>query len=173
MIMLLVVFSFIIGSYSYQTYKEERTSNYAHEALAIANTLASAIDGDELGSIADVDRLSEFWAEVGKIFDETADSAGAKFIYAIVPDSDGKYRFFSSSRYDEAETGFKQNERVFTGKIDEVLQRGQPVASGIYFASSDQHGNGSHFISGFAPIYASNKKRCRRGRSRFKCGCSL
>lgn len=152
----LLCFSFTVSLFSYIIYRGTSIKNYSSRALAIAQSVASAIDGDKFVENMESEEKGDFWEASKKMIEKAAVSTESKYLYAVGTESNGEYPYFVAYNFD-IEIGHRQPVSFFSEAIQDVFKNNTCSRSEIYTVEEgdeyeDDYGT---LISGFAPIFNS------------------
>ena len=100
-ILLLVLFSVIVGIIGYRTFTDALLNQYAEGAFLTAQTAAELVDADQMDEYAQSGGVTPAYTEVLDRLDHLCNTSGSTFIYVIVPDrSDYRHITFLFSTID-------------------------------------------------------------------------
>ena len=85
-ILLLVLFSVIVGIIGYRTFTDALLNQYAEGAFLTAQTAAELVDADQMDEYAQSGGVTPAYTEVLDRLDHLCNTSGSTFIYVIVPD---------------------------------------------------------------------------------------
>ncbi len=105
LVLLLVVFSSILGFGGYRIFREALYQQYVAGAFRVAETAALAVNADRLDAYEENGGKSEDYAESWELLDKLCNGSGVTFIYVIRPDLPdyGQIRFlFSTVNHDSS-----------------------------------------------------------------------
>ena len=112
-VLLLVLFSGIVGGIGYNGFTEALMEQYADGAFLTAETAARFLDGDRIDAYVQSGGTTEEYRAVWERLDEICNSSGATFVYVIQPDlTDWAHITFlfstidHDSRYSEFDFGY-------------------------------------------------------------------
>ena len=100
-VLLLVLFSVIVGIIGYRTFTDALLNQYAEGAFLTAQTAAELVDADKIDEYAKSGGVTPAYKAVWDRMDHLCNSSGSTFIYVIVPDrSDYRHITFLFSTID-------------------------------------------------------------------------
>ncbi|MER2236158.1 MAG: hypothetical protein ABS901_07375, partial [Candidatus Limivicinus sp.] len=85
-VLLLVVFSLIVGIIGYKGFTQALLEQYADGAFMTADTAAQVVDADRIDAYAESGGMTPEYREVWEKLDTLCNSSGVTFIYVIRPD---------------------------------------------------------------------------------------
>ena len=85
-VLLLVLFSVIVGIIGYRTFTEALLNQYAEGAFLTAQTAAEAVDADRLDEFAQSGGTTPAYLDAWDRLDHLCNTSGSMFIYVIEPD---------------------------------------------------------------------------------------
>ena len=85
-VLLLVVFSLIVGIIGYKGFTQALLEQYADGAFMTADTAAQVVDADHIEAYAESGGTTPEYREVWEKLDTLCNSSGVTFIYVIRPD---------------------------------------------------------------------------------------
>ena len=159
LIIAILISTLAIGIFSYISYRENALTLTGEKALAVAESLASAIDGDKLVGYSTTGMTDEHFEQVKQMMSETKKRNGASYVYSFVDDGEN-YKLIISGYLDgedESEwgyLGYTDPKSIYTEDPALVLQDG----IGRYTEPQDYGPPFGMSITGFAPIYNSAGK---------------
>ena len=100
-VLLLVLFSVVVGIIGYRTFTDALLNQYAEGAFLTAQTAAELVDADQIDEYAQSGGVTPAYTEVWDRLDRLCNTSGSTFIYVIVPDrSDYRHITFLFSTID-------------------------------------------------------------------------
>ncbi len=153
MIASILISSFAIGAFSYLKYKSNGVHEVGERAKAIAESIASAIDGDSFEQYAKTGTLDDDYNQIKEIMSNAKQRNNAAYVYSMVDDGD-KYRFIVSGYLKDDDQkewgylGYTDLKSIYTDDPELVLQDGVGRHSDV----QDYGEPWGLLISGFAPI---------------------
>ncbi|MCL2689171.1 MAG: methyl-accepting chemotaxis protein [Chitinispirillia bacterium] len=151
----LIIGSAVIGLSAYYIYRGEIKSEGSKRALAIALTVAAALDPEQYVEIMKTGEVNDYHIRFKEFLDDTFEKSGLVYLYVIDKEYDTDVVYFAEgypkdgSRPDEPEfcLGSKEEVEVFADEMFQTLKTGKSFTTGVY----DLGGYGV-MVSGFAPI---------------------
>ena len=100
-VLLLVLFSVVVGIIGYRTFTDALLNQYAEGAFLTAQTAADLVDADKMDEYAQSGGVTPAYTAVLDRMDHLCNTSGSTFIYVIVPDrSDYRHITFLFSTID-------------------------------------------------------------------------
>lgn len=146
-----LVLALLVGFLCYGLYRRQVITSTGGTALAVAKTLAAAIDGDEYASSMEKGERDAFWTKVKTIINKTHGDTEAAFVYSISQGRPEHYKFFATSANDIG-IGFSRHRDLFAREVAQTLSEGARTRSWIHDIGINPFAKHSSLVSGFAPI---------------------
>jgi len=141
----------IVGVFSYTLFRGSSIEVRADRAMAIAETVASAIDGDRFSAILASGEKDEYWHYITDFVNTVAERTSVTYLYLLDSNYGATVRYFT-----EADTPFLDEAFVLgeeegienhADELFETLRTGLSSSTGIY-----DSGDYGMMVSGFAAI---------------------
>ncbi len=152
----LIASTALVGVISYAMNRGDAIIYNADKALAVARTLAAAIDPDDFSSIAQSEEKNDAWYTYKALLDTTIVQNDILYLYVVERDNGTELTYFAEGyppdRGDvEIDLGETETVDVHEPLFLDTLRRGVVNTTGIY----ESEGFG-FMVSGFAPILDRN-----------------
>jgi len=153
----ILISTLVIGVFSYQSYRSNTLTLTGEKVLAVAQSIASGIDGDNFSAYNKAGKVDAYYNQVKTTMSEAKKRNGASYVYSLVDDGD-KYKYIISG-YLEGEDqaawgflGYTDPKNIYSEEPELVLKDGV----GRYTKPQDYGPVYGQFVSGFAPILNSS-----------------
>jgi sensor histidine kinase regulating citrate/malate metabolism len=148
-----------IGIIGYSVRQHVLVEEYGHQAMQLAQTVASNLDGDRYHHIVQTGEQDEYWYEVKAYLDRVRTETRVLWLYALMPTPiDGGYFVFADAcdllgEMDDGEDfldilGYDD----LPGTVMQTISTGQPSRTGLEVYDHDWY---VRAVSGVAPIFDS------------------
>ena len=159
LIVAIIISTLAIGIFSYFSYRSNALTLTGEKALAVAESLASGIDGDKLVAYSVTGKSDAYYNQVKATLSQAKQRNGASYVYSMVDDGDNYKLIISGYLEGEDESawgylGYTDPKDIYTEDPALVLQDGV----GRYTKPQDYGPPFGISITGFAPIYNSSGK---------------
>lgn len=146
----------VVGVIGYVLNRNDAVSLNAQKAVALSNTVASAVDPVEFEKIMETGEKNNFWYTFKEFVDEVAIENDAMYLYVLDKDYDTDVTYFAEGTNPstgDPEIDFLDTETAdaYATEFFETLSTGVPSVTDIY----DSEGFGN-MVSGFSPITDDN-----------------
>ncbi|MDR2898947.1 MAG: HAMP domain-containing protein, partial [Clostridiales bacterium] len=160
-ILVLLVIILSCGSICFLSYylaKDMAIQNVSHEAMSVAQTVASSIDSERFQKIVDSGVEDDYYESTGELLDKTITNTGALFLYVLLGEyTDSEVVYFnegqSMDNYDVYGLGVTESVEYFPDVMFESIDEGISTQSDVFF--SDLYGAS---IAGYSPVINSEGK---------------
>ncbi len=152
----IIVSTFVVGVFSYQSYRNNALELTGEKALSIAQSLASGIDGDKLLYYSETGQTDAYYEQVKTMMSGAKERNGASYVYSLIDNGDNYKLIISGYLEGEDQSawgylGYTDPKDIYTEDPALVLQDG----IGRYTEPQDYGPPFGISITGFAPIYNS------------------
>ncbi len=150
---IVTVCTLIVGGISLFIYYQDAVNSYSERALAIANSISSFIDGDEVQAMVESGEKSEYWDEMYDNSKVAFDKNSLEYLYIMAPEYTDEIMYIvDMGTGDDIEFGVWEEITAHADELFETIKSKTAMTSDIY----DEGGYGV-LVSGFAPVFTSDK----------------
>ncbi len=155
----ILISTLAVGIFCYYNYKDHALKQSGERALAIAESVAAEIDGDQFVTYDKTGKEDTYYKLTKDTMGKIKQRNGVSYLYAVVSDGDNYKYIISGYLKDEDQKewgylGYKDSKDIYTEDPDLVLKDGV----GRYTIPRDYGPQYGLLVSGFAPIYNSAGK---------------
>ncbi|MDR3627745.1 MAG: HAMP domain-containing protein, partial [Ignavibacteriaceae bacterium] len=156
-LIMILIFASAIGYFSYYNYRNNSIKLTGHEALQIAQSVASAINGDEFAYYDKSNKKDQYYPVIKNMMCDAKKRTGVAFIYSMT-DAGTDYKYIATGDLpgDKVVTNFGHMDKksIYGPEPATTLATGEGTTSNVYY-NGPEYG---YLISGFAPIINSDGK---------------
>ena len=155
----ILISTLTIGIFCYYSYRDNALELSGEEALAVAESIASGIDGDKFKAYDKKDTEDKYYNQTKDTMSKIKQRNGLTYVYSMVNDRENYKYIISGYLKDEDQKiwgylGYTDSKSIFTQDPELVLQDGV----GRYTKARDYGPGYGLLVSGFAPIFDSTGK---------------
>ncbi len=144
----------VIGVTSYFNYKDHVIAMAGNQALGVADSIASAIDGDEFSRIDKTNLKNDYYYEIYDMLSSVKEKTNFAFVYTMVDTDEKYYKYVIEGAMAGESEGIRE-----LGDLDpkenygeeplQAIDTGKGTTSEIYY-NDEEYG---YLVTAFSPIF--------------------
>ncbi len=153
--LIIVLSSFSMGYIFYSNMYSHTVTQLQGDALNIAKSAVTVIDGDEFEKLSkSLNGSDKFYIGTRKKLQALNNSIGKGMLYTFVSNDSDNYTYVIDGSDANTEIGYKQPKADFSEEAKKAFDTGEAQVSEMYYVESLKN----HYISAFVPILNSANK---------------
>lgn len=153
--LIIVLSSFSMGYIFYNNMYSHTVTQLQGDALNIAKSAVTVIDGDEFEKLSkSLNGSDKFYIDTRKKLQALNNSIGKGMLYTFVSNDSDNYTYVIDGSDANTEIGYKQPKADFSEEAKKAFDTGEAQVSEMYYVESLKN----HYISAFVPILNSANK---------------
>ena len=153
--LIIVLSSFSMGYIFYSNMYSHTVTQLQGDALNIAKSAVTVIDGDEFEKLSkSLNGSDKFYTDTRKKLQALNNSIGKGMLYTFVSNDSDNYTYVIDGSDANTEIGYKQPKADFSEEAKKAFDTGEAQVSEMYYVESLKN----HYISAFVPILNSANK---------------
>lgn len=153
--LIIVLSSFSMGYIFYSNMYSHTVTQLQGDALNIAKSAVTVIDGDEFEKLSNsLNGSDKFYIDTRKKLQALNNNIGKGMLYTFVSNDSDNYTYVIDGSDANTEIGYKQPKSDFSEEAKKAFDTGEAQVSKMYYVESLKN----HYISAFVPILNSANK---------------